>query len=328
MTTLPHVTMRQLLDAGVHFGHKTHRWNPKMAPFIYGERNTIHIIDLRQTLPLLHQALKVAHDVAARNGRILFVGTKRQASQIVAEQAQAAGQYYVNHRWLGGMMTNWNTVSESIKTMRNLDETLEQGEESGLAKKERLTLARRRDKLRQSLGGISEMGGLPDLLFVIDTNREQLAVTEAKRLGIPVIGILDSNSDPSLIDYAVPGNDDSLRSIELYCRLFANAALAGLQEALQGGGANENAKPSMEEVVSKDNESAGEKAAAEAEQDGKRAKPAAQEESDAKETVVTTTRKEAMKAAADNKKSKADDAPEKAAGEAGEPEEAKKAASS
>jgi small subunit ribosomal protein S2 len=232
---LPSFSMRQLLEAGVHFGHQTRRWNPKMGPFLFGVRNNIHIIDLQQTVPLMHRALQVVREVAARNGRILFVGTKRQAADIVAEEAKRCGQYYVNHRWLGGMLTNWKTMSHSIKRLRTLDEQLGQ-ENLGLTKKELLVLTRERDKLTRALGGIKEMGGLPDLLFIIDTNKEQIAVAEAKKLGIPVVAIVDSNSDPDTINYAVPGNDDSQRAIRIYCELLAGAVLDGLQENMAKSG--------------------------------------------------------------------------------------------
>jgi len=222
--------MNELIEAGVHFGHKTKRWNPRMAPYLYGVRNGLHIIDLQQTVPLLHRALVAVHDVVAKNGRVLFVGTKRQAADPIAEAAKGCGQYYINQRWLGGMLTNWNTIQASIKRLRKLEELLVQ-EETGLTKKETLTLTRDREKLEKSLGGIKDMGGLPDLIFIIDTNKEDLAVKEATRLGIPVVGILDSNSSPEFITYPIPGNDDATRSIKLYCQLIADAALSGLQES-------------------------------------------------------------------------------------------------
>jgi small subunit ribosomal protein S2 len=224
---LPDFSMRQLLEAGVHFGHQTHRWNPKMAPYIYGARNNVHIIDLSQTVPLLHQALVAISDTVARGGRVLFVGTKRQASDIVADAAQRSAQYYVNSRWLGGMLTNWKTISNSIQRLRKLDETLA-GDAQGLTKKERLNLDRERDKLNKALGGIKDMGSTPDLMFVIDTNKEAIAIQEAKRLGIPVVAIIDSNCDPDKIDYPIPGNDDAQRAIALYCDLVAKAAIDGI----------------------------------------------------------------------------------------------------
>jgi len=224
---LPDFSMRQLLEAGVHFGHQTHRWNPKMAPYIYGQRNNVHIIDLTQTVPLLDQALKVISDTVARGGRVLFVGTKRQASEIIADGAQRSAQYFVNARWLGGMLTNWKTISNSIQRLRKLDELLS-GEATGFTKKERLNLEREREKLDRALGGIKDMGSIPDLMFVIDTNKESIAIDEAKRLGIPVVAIVDSNCDPEKIDYPIPGNDDAARAISLYCDLVAKAALDGI----------------------------------------------------------------------------------------------------
>ena len=231
----PAFTMRQLLEAGVHFGHSTRRWNPKMSPFIFGERNNIHIIDLQQTVPMLHQALEAVTKTVSSGGRVLFVGTKRQASTKIADAAKRCGQYYVNHRWLGGMMTNWRTISNSIKRLRDLDEKLG-GETEGLTKKEVLNLTRERDKLERALGGIKEMGGLPDILFVIDTNKEDIAVAEANKLGIPVIGVIDSNSDPKGINFPVPGNDDALRAINLYCDLVAGAVFSGLQSEVTASG--------------------------------------------------------------------------------------------
>ena len=227
---LPDFTMRQLLEAGVHFGHQTHRWNPKMDQFIFGARNNIHIIDLAQTVPMLHQALKAVSDTVSGGGRVLFVGTKRQASDIIADAARRSAQYYVNARWLGGMLTNWKTISNSIQRLRKLEELLD-GEMSGFTKKERLSLQREREKLERALGGIKDMGGLPDLLFVIDTNKEAIAIQEARRLGIPVAAILDTNCDPAGITYPVPGNDDAGRAITLYCDLIARAAIDGIGRA-------------------------------------------------------------------------------------------------
>jgi len=232
---IPTFSMRQLLEAGVHFGHQTRRWNPKMAPYIFGVRNNIHIIDLQQTVPMLYRALETVRAVAAANGRVLFVGTKRQAADIVAEEAKRCGQYYVNHRWLGGMLTNWKTISQSIKRLRGLDEQLNQ-ENLGLTKKETLNLTRERGKLERALGGIKEMGGLPDLLFIIDTNKEAISVAESRKLGIPIVAIVDSNSDPDDITFPVPGNDDSQRAIRIYCELVAGAVLDGLQENLMKAG--------------------------------------------------------------------------------------------
>nr|WP_273543441.1 30S ribosomal protein S2 [Sneathiella sedimenti] len=227
--------MRQLLEAGVHFGHQSRRWNPKMGPYIFGARNKIHILDLQQTVPMLYQALKVVRDTVAGGGRVLFVGTKRQASDVVAESAKQCAQFYVNHRWLGGMLTNWKTVSESIKQLRKLEEQLA-GEHTGLTKKEVLKMTRQRDKLERALGGIKEMGGLPNVIVVIDTNKEELAVQEANKLGIPVVAILDSNSDPDGITYPIPGNDDALRAISLYCDLFKQAVIDGISVEMASQG--------------------------------------------------------------------------------------------
>jgi len=228
---LPSFTMRQLLEAGVHFGHQTHRWNPRMQHFIFGARNGVHIVNLQDTVPLLHQSLQVVRDIVAGGGRVLFVGTKRQASEAVTEAAKRCGQYYVNHRWLGGTLTNWNTISKSIRRLRELDEQLSE-ENTGLTKKETLRLTRERDKLERSLGGIKEMGGLPDILFIIDTNREHIAVEEAKKLGIPIAAVLDTNSNPIGIDYPIPGNDDASRAINLYCDLVSRAVIDGIQQEM------------------------------------------------------------------------------------------------
>ena len=232
---MPSFSMRQLLEAGVHFGHHTRRWNPKMAPYIFGVRNNVHILDLEQSVPMLHRALQAARDVVAGGGRVLFVGTKRQASEKVAEAAKRCGQYYVNHRWLGGMLTNWKTISNSIKRLRDLDEQLEAGG-VGLTKKQQLQLTRERDKLERALGGIKEMGGRPDILFIIDTNKEDIAVAEATKLGIPVIAVVDSNSDPEGITYPIPGNDDALRAIAMYLDLLADSVLDGLQQEMAAAG--------------------------------------------------------------------------------------------
>ncbi len=232
---IPTFTMRQLLEAGVHFGHRSGRWNPRMAPFIYGERNGVHIIDLQQTVPMLYAALEAVRDTVAKGGKVLFVGTKRQAAEKLAESAARCGQFYVNHRWLGGMMTNWGTVMASVKRLKTLEERLG-GDTHGLTKKEQLQLTRARDKLQRALGGIKEMGGLPNILFVIDTNIEKNAVAEANKLGIPVVGILDSNSCPDGIAYPIPGNDDAIRAINLYCDLVADAVIDGIQEELTSHG--------------------------------------------------------------------------------------------
>ena len=225
---LPDFTMRGLLESGAHFGHQSHRWNPKMAPYIFGARNNIHIIDLAQTVPLLHQALKAVSDTVARGGRVLFVGTKRQASDISADSAKRSAQYYINARWLGGMLTNWKTISGSITRLRKVDELLKGGAQ-GMTKKERLMMSREQDKLEKSLGGIKDMGGIPDLIFVIDTNKEALAIKEANRLGIPVAAILDTNSDPDGITYPIPGNDDAGRAIALYCDLWRGLPLTAFR---------------------------------------------------------------------------------------------------
>src|SRR5690242_7316874 len=238
---MPSFTMRQLLEAGVHFGHQTRRWNPRMQAYLFGVRSGIHIIDLQQTVPMLYQALDAVRATTSQGGRILFVGTKRQAAEPVAEAAKRCGQYFVNHRWLGGMLTNWKTISNSIRRLRELDEQLAQ-ESSGLTKKETLNLTRERDKLERALGGIKEMGGLPDMLFVIDTNKESIAVQEARRLNIPVVAVLDSNSDPSGIKFPIPGNDDALRAIQTYCDLVSSAVLDGLQAEMVASGVDVGAQ--------------------------------------------------------------------------------------
>src|SRR5690349_10371821 len=234
---LPEFSMRQMLEAGAHFGHQTHRWNPKMDKYIFGSRSNIHIIDLSQSIPLLHQALVKVREVAAGGGRILFVGTKRQASEPIATAAKRCAQYYVNHRWLGGTLTNWRTVSASIQRLRETDALLVGGEgSSGRTKKELLQLTRERDKLELSLGGIKDMGGIPDLMFVIDTNKEAIAIQEARKLNIPVIAILDTNSNPDGITYPIPGNDDAARAIQLYCDLMADSVLDGLAAGQSAAG--------------------------------------------------------------------------------------------
>ena len=247
---LPDYSMRQLLEAGVHFGHQTHRWNPKMAPYIFGARNNIHILDLAQTVPLLHRALQAVSDTVARGGRVLFVGTKRQASDIIADAAQRSAQYYVNARWLGGMLTNWNTISKSIQRLRKLDEMLS-GEAQGFTKKERLTLQRERDKLDRALGGIRDMGGVPDMIFIIDTNKESIAIEEAKRLHIPIVAVVDSNCNPASIDYPIPGNDDAARAITLYCDLIARSAVDGIARQQGDSGVDIGAleEAPVEEVI-------------------------------------------------------------------------------
>ena len=234
---LPEFSMRQLLEAGAHFGHQTHRWNPKMDRYIFGSRSNIHIIDLSQSIPLLHQALVKVREVAAGGGRVLFVGTKRQASEPIATAAKRSAQYYVNHRWLGGTLTNWRTVSGSIQRLRELEGLLDgEGQGQGRSKKELLQMTRERDKLELSLGGIKDMGGIPDLMFVIDTNKEAIAIQEARKLNIPVIAILDTNCDPDGITYPIPGNDDAARAIQLYCDLMADAVLDGLAAGQSAAG--------------------------------------------------------------------------------------------
>ncbi len=241
---LPNYTMRQLLEAGVHFGHHTRRWNPKMQPYLFGVRNGIHVIDLEQTVPLLHQGLQAVRDAVAAGGRVLLVGTKRQAQEPVAEAAKRCGQYYINYRWLGGMLTNFKTISQSIRRLRELDERIT-SEQTGLTKRELLELTRHRDKLERALGGIKEMGGLPDILFVIDTNKEAIAVAEANTLRIPVVAILDSNSSPDGIAYPIPGNDDAMRAIHLYCELVAGAVLDGLLAEAAASGVDIGARAEL-----------------------------------------------------------------------------------
>ena len=258
---LPEFSMRTLLEAGAHFGHQTHRWNPKMERYIFGSRSNIHIIDLSQSMPLMHQALVAVRDVAAKGGRVLFVGTKRQASDPVAQAAKRCAQYYMNNRWLGGTLTNWRTVSGSIARLRELDGILEGGGE-GRNKKELLTLQRERDKLELSLGGIKDMGGVPDIMFVIDTNKEAIAILEARKLNIPIIAILDTNCDPDGITYPVPGNDDAARAIQTYCDLIADAVLDGLATGAAASGVDLGASENpVEPALSKKAPAAAEEAA-------------------------------------------------------------------
>ena len=245
---MPQFTMRQLLEAGVHFGHQTRRWNPKMQPYIFGERNDVHIIDLQRTVPLLHHALRQIRDAVAGGGRLLFVGTKRQAQAPVAAAARRCGQYFVDQRWLGGMLTNWKTVSNSIRRLRELEGRLSE-DTAGLTKKEVLRMTRERDKLERALGGIKDMAGLPDILFVIDTNKESIAVAEANKLGIPIAAVTDSNSDPDGIDFPIPGNDDAIRAVTLYCDLVAGAALDGIQAELAATGEDPGAQEAVAEPV-------------------------------------------------------------------------------
>ena len=252
---LPTFTMREMLEAGVHFGHSTRRWNPKMEQFIFGARNKTHILDLQQTMPMFHQALQALSDVTSRGGRVLFVGTKRAAAEKIAETARNCGQYYVNHRWLGGMLTNWSTVSQSIRRLRDLEARFESGEINQLTKKETLQLTRDQEKLERTLGGIKEMGGIPDMLFILDTNKEAIAVQEANRLGIPVVSVVDSNASPDGVDYIVPGNDDAMRAITFYCELVQAAVLDGLQTELMKSGGDAGAaidapvEPALAEIA-------------------------------------------------------------------------------
>ena len=232
---IPEFTLRQLLEAGVHFGHQTHRWNPRMEQYIYGSRNGIHIMDLTQTVPMLDAALNVIQQTVSKGGTILFVGTKRQAASAIADAAERSAQYFMNHRWLGGTLTNWKTISNSISRLKSIDEQLEEGAQ-GMTKKERLGMEREQSKLQASLGGIREMNGVPDLLFVIDVKREALAITEANKLGIPVIAVVDSNCAPEGVDYLIPGNDDAARAIQLYCDLAARSALDGMSAQLDAAG--------------------------------------------------------------------------------------------
>jgi small subunit ribosomal protein S2 len=302
MSALPKFTMRELLEAGVHYGHRTMRWNPKMAPYLYGSRNGTHIIDLQQTAPLLHQALVKINEVVKKNGRVLFVGTKRQASESIAEEAKRCGQYYVNHRWLGGMLTNWKTVSGSIKTLRHVETKLE-GSLSGLKKKEVLSMQRRADKIRLSLGGIMDLGGKPDLIFIIDVNKESLALQEAKKLNIPVIAVVDSNANPDGVDYPIPGNDDAIRSVKLYCRLIADSALAGLKESLGSAGVDigsaEELPAEVLPFVKNDNKPADKKPAAKAAP--KKAEAKKEEKPAAKKAEAKKEEKAAPKKAAPKK---------------------------
>ena len=311
MSALPDFSMRELIEAGVHFGHKTKRWNPRMAPFIYGTRNDIHIIDLQQTVPMLHRALSAVRATVAKNGRILFVGTKRQASETIAESAKRCGQYYVDQRWLGGMLTNWSTIQNSIRQLRKYEELLADTQ-SGLTKKEVLTTQRNRDKLERSLGGIRDMGGKPDLLFIIDTNREELAVKEAQKLGIPIVAIIDTNCTTDGIDFPIPGNDDATRAIKLYCKLISDAALSGLKENLKGddfgatmdaveadaGEASEGmSERQVQEKLTRDNNRKG--AAGKGDRGGKNAAKAAPASSTKKEAFAEEAKKAAKKKTAE-----------------------------
>jgi small subunit ribosomal protein S2 len=298
--------MRQLLEAGVHFGHQKHRWNPKMGPYIFGTRNNIHIIDLAQTVPLLHQALVTVSDTVAKGGRLLFVGTKRQASDIVAESARQCAQYFINHRWLGGTLTNWQTISKSIKRLRQLEEILDGGEAQGLTKKELLQLTRERNKIERALGGIKDIGGLPNVLFVIDTNKEAIAIAEARKLKIPVIAVVDTNCDPDEIDFPIPGNDDAGRAVTLYCDLISRAAIDGIERAQGSAGIDigESATPAMEEALSQPEKAADEKvkdAKKPAKKAAKDDKASDKKEKDKGEEKKAEAKKPAPKKAADEK---------------------------
>ena len=260
---IPEFSMRQLLEAGVHFGHQTARWNPKMGQYIYGSRNGIHIMDLTQTVPMLDEALQVIRDTVAKGGRVLFVGTKRQAAKPIMDAAEKSAQFYMNHRWLGGTLTNWQTVSQSINRLKAIDEAASTGV-AGLTKEERLGMEREQGKLEASLGGIREMGGTPDLLFVIDVNKEDLAIAEAKKLGIPVVAVVDTNCSPDGVDYVIPGNDDAARAIALYVDLAARAALDGMTAQLGAAGVDMGAMEELAEEVVAEEAPAAEAAAEEA----------------------------------------------------------------
>ena len=281
---MPTFTMRQLIEAGVHFGHSTRRWNPKMGQFIFGDRNGVHILNLDQTVPLLGRALEAVRETVAKGGRVLFVGTKRQAADLIAEYAGRSGQFYVNHRWLGGMLTNWQTISASIKRMRAIEEKIDSGEVNALTKKEQLNLTRDHEKLKRTLNGIRDMGGLPDIIFVIDTNKEHLAIAEAKVLGIPVVAIVDSNSDPDGIEYPVPGNDDALRAINLYCELVSDAVLDGIQAEMIGKGVDLGAAEAVPEEAALTEDAGSEPAQEEPSQDADSAQEA---EPSIEETVAS-----------------------------------------
>ncbi len=258
--TIPTFTMRQLLEAGIHFGHHTRRWNPKMEQFIFGKRNNIHIIDLEKTMPLMYRALEALHGIAKGGGNVLFVGTKRSASDLISTSAKNCGQFYVNHRWLGGMLTNWETVSKSIKTLKDLEKKIDSGEVNNLTKKEKLNIERNKEKLDLTLGGIKDMVGLPEALFIIDINKESIAVAEARKLNIPVIAVCDTNTDPSFVDFPIPGNDDAVRAVSLYCDLVASSILSGMEESLANAGVDigeleENSKENLDEIEQKAQES-------------------------------------------------------------------------
>ena len=311
---LPEFSLRQLLEAGVHFGHQTQRWDPLMEPFIYGSRNGIHILDLTQTVPMLDQALNVVRETVAKGGSILFVGTKRQASSPIAEAAEKCAQYYMNHRWLGGTLTNWKTVSQSIQRLKSIDEQVASGSIEGLTKKERLGVEREHAKLKASFDGIAEMGGVPDLVFVVDVKKEALAVAEANKLGIPVVAVVDTNCSPTGIDYMIPGNDDASRAIGLYCDLISRAALDGMSAQLGAAGVDlgEMDEAPSEEILS---EVPVEEVKTETIKEGETVEPKA-DGKDVSEKVEVTTKKSkvsakkpktAAKKATDSKVKKKDD---------------------
>jgi small subunit ribosomal protein S2 len=285
--SLPKFTIRQMIENGVHFGHHARRWNPKMASYIYGKRDNVHIIDLQQTYPMFYNALNTAREIAANGGKVLFVGTKRQAQDIIKENAERCGQYYVNYRWLGGMLTNWKTVYKSITRLNKLNEMFANNEVEGYTKKELLNLKKEQDKLAKELNGVMNMGGQPDLLFVVDMPKEDLAIKEAKKLGIPVIGIADTNSDPTLVDYPVPGNDDAVRAIQFYCEMLSSAILDGMQAEIAAQGVK------VEEIVAEAKPAR--KRAAKKEETVATEAPAEAEAAPAKKTAAkkTTSRKKA-----------------------------------
>ena len=327
---LPDFDMRQLLEAGVHFGHQTHRWNPKMEPYIFGDRNGIHVIDLSKSVPLLHQALVAVRDVVTAGGRVLFVGTKRQAADPVAQYASQCAQYYMNSRWLGGTLTNWKTISNSIKRLRELEDLISgdgvagNGAKAGdgavgLTKKEVLNLTRERDKLERALGGIKDMGGVPELMFVIDTNKEAIAIAEAKTLGIPVVAILDTNSNPDNIDYPIPGNDDAARAIELYCNLISKAVLDGIEESNVGTALGAAEAAMMETAEAAQTETKGETAAKTKPAPKSKSKAAKTEKAKAK--AVEAEKAEAKQPEAEKAEAKQPEA-EKAEAKQPEPEKA------
>lgn len=321
---LPTFTMRQLIQAGVHFGHHTRRWNPKMEQYIFGSRDKVHIIDLQQTVPMLYNAMQAVRNVVAEGGRVLFVGTKRQAQDHIQEAATRCGQYYVNHRWLGGMMTNWGTVSQSIKRLNQIEKDEAEGKLEALTKKERLMIQRDREKLERALGGIKNMGGRPDILFVIDTIKESLAIQEANKLGIPVVAICDTNSPLDGVDYVIPGNDDAIRSIKTYCELVSGAVLDGIQAEMESTGKDRGAaiKAPVEKVASDENkEPTEEKTEAKAE---KKKKPVAAKKAPAKKKTTKKAEEKVEEKAEEKKPAAKKKAPAKKAEKADEEKPAAK----